>query len=184
MPFARSPWMVERRNRAMRVCRWADIATVLFAKVSNMTPPPPPLRPGATVSSNPLGMTHAALCAAYLTGEPSMTIAELQLPSARLARTPGHPEYRHTPGLEATTVRSARGLPWRPGWRLEHAECRFGSVVDHHTYVLASDGDLMRHQPEAIAIARHLSLTGLSCFTTKITSRSTVLSRLRIRSTR
>jgi transketolase len=102
-----------------------------------------------------------------LTGEPSMTIAELQRFRQLGSRTPGHPEYRHAPGVEATTGPLGQGLGMAVGMALAERmlNAEFGSIVDHHTYVLASDGDLMEGlSQEAIAIAGHLRLNRLIVF--------------------
>lgn len=65
------------------------------------------------------------------------------------SRTPGHPEYGHVPGVEATTGPLGQGLAMAVGMAMAeaHLAARFNReghrVVDHFTYVLASDGDLM-----------------------------------------
>ena len=65
------------------------------------------------------------------------------------SRTPGHPEYGHVPGVEATTGPLGQGLAMAVGMAMAeaHLAARFNQqnhrVVDHFTYVLASDGDLM-----------------------------------------
>ena len=65
------------------------------------------------------------------------------------SRTPGHPEVKHTPGVEATTGPLGQGLAMAVGLALaeRHLAARFNTpdhvVVNHHTYVVASDGDLM-----------------------------------------
>ena len=145
----------------------ADIATVLFTKV---------LKYDAAAASWPdrdrfvLSAGHGSMllyALLYLTGEPSMTIAELQRFRQLGSRTPGHPEYRHAPGVEATTGPLGQGLAMAAGMALSERmlNAEFGSVVDHHTYVLASDGDLMEGiSQEAIAIAGHLRLNRLIVF--------------------
>ncbi|MGI8570702.1 MAG: transketolase [Methylocella sp.] len=103
----------------------------------------------------------------YLTGEPSMTIAELQRFRQLGSRTPGHPEYRHAPGVEATTGPLGQGLANAVGMALAERmlNAEFGPIVDHHTYVLVSDGDLMEGiSQEAVAIAGHLRLNRLIVF--------------------
>ena len=64
------------------------------------------------------------------------------------SKTPGHPEVKHTPGVEATTGPLGQGLAMAVGLALaeRHLAARFNTpdhvVVNHHTYVIASDGDL------------------------------------------
>ena len=145
----------------------ADIATVLFTEV---------LKYDAAAASWPdrdrfvLSAGHGCMllyALLYLTGEPSMTIAELQRFRQLGSRTPGHPEYRHVPGVEATTGPLGQGLGNAVGMALAERmlNAEFGSIVDHHTYVLVSDGDLMEGiSQEAIAIAGHLRLNRLIVF--------------------
>jgi transketolase len=145
----------------------ADIATVLFTKV---------LKYDAAAASWPdrdrfvLSAGHGSMllyALLYLTGEPSMTIDQLQRFRQLGSRTPGHPEYRHTPGVETTTGPLGQGLGAAVGMALAERmlNAEFGPIVDHRTYVLASDGDLMEGiSQEAIAIAGHLKLNRLIVF--------------------
>ncbi len=81
------------------------------------------------------------------------------------SRTPGHPEYGHTPGVETTTgplgqgVANTVGMALAERW-LAHRYNRPGhEIVDHHTYALCSDGDLMEGiSHEAAEIAGHQGL--------------------------
>src|SRR5450759_726955 len=65
------------------------------------------------------------------------------------SRTPGHPEHGHTPGVETTTGPLGQGLANAVGMAMAeaHLAARFNrdghTVVDHRTYVIAGDGDLM-----------------------------------------
>lgn len=80
-------------------------------------------------------------------------------------KTPGHPEYGHTPGVETTTgplgqgVANTVGMALAERW-LGHRYNRPGhQIVDHHTYALCSDGDLMEGvSHEAAEIAGHQRL--------------------------
>ncbi len=81
------------------------------------------------------------------------------------SRTPGHPEYRKTPGVEATTGLLGQGLANGVGMAIAEVAlaARFNrrghQIVDHYTYVLASDGDLEEGiSSEAGSDAGHLQL--------------------------
>ncbi len=145
----------------------ADIATVLFTKVLKYDARALdwPDRDRFVLSAGHGSMLLYALL--YLTGAPSMTTAELQRFRQLGSLTPGHPEYRHTPGVETTTGPLGQGLATAVGMALAERmlNAEFGSIVDHHTYVLASDGDLMEGvSQEAIAIAGHLKLNRMIVF--------------------
>jgi len=84
------------------------------------------------------------------------------------SKTPGHPEFRHTDGVEVTTGPLGQGFAMSVGMTL--AEAHLGgkfnkddiNVVDHYTYVLASDGDLMEGiSHEAASFAGHNQLDKL-----------------------
>src|ERR1043165_3454535 len=100
----------------------------------------------------------------YLTGYEAVTIDELKRFRQLGSLTPGHPENFITPGIETTTGPLGQGLGNAVGMAIaeRHLAAEFGDVVDHHTYVLASDGDLMEGiSQEAIALAGHLKLNRL-----------------------
>src|SRR5512139_2552955 len=87
------------------------------------------------------------------------------------SRTPGHPEYRDTPGVETTTGPLGQGFATSVGMAIaeSHLAARFNrpghEVVDHRTYVLAGDGDLMEGVAhEAASLAGHLELGKLVVF--------------------
>lgn len=86
------------------------------------------------------------------------------------SRTPGHPEFGHTPGVEVTTGPLGQGLAMGVGMALaaKMAGARFNTpeqqLIDHRVYVLASDGDLMEGiSHEAASFAGHLRLDNLIC---------------------
>ncbi|XEC96746.1 transketolase [Paenibacillus tarimensis] len=81
------------------------------------------------------------------------------------SRTPGHPEYGHTPGVEATTGPLGQGLAMAVGMAMaeSHLAAVFNrehyALVDHHTFVICGDGDLMEGiSGESVSLAGHLKL--------------------------
>jgi transketolase len=81
------------------------------------------------------------------------------------SRTPGHPEYGHTVGVETTTGPLGQGISTAVGMALAeaHLAARYNrpgfDVIDHHTFVIASDGDLMEGvSSEASSFAGHHGL--------------------------
>jgi transketolase len=106
----------------------------------------------------------------YLTGC-GMTMEDLQNFRQFGSRTPGHPEYGHAPGVEATTGPLGQGVGNSVGFAIAEAHLaatynRGGdSVVDHFTYCMCGDGDLMEGiSQEAISLAGHLKLGKLIVF--------------------
>jgi len=86
------------------------------------------------------------------------------------SNTPGHPEYGHTPGVEMTTGPLGQGLASSVGMAIaeRHLTSRFNRpgfpLVDHFTYVIAGDGDLMEGiSHEAASLAGTLQLGKLIC---------------------
>ncbi|MDB5649754.1 MAG: tkt [Hyphomicrobiales bacterium] len=139
----------------------ADVATVLFTQVLKYDAADPkwPDRDRFVLSAGHGSMLLYAVL--YLTGTPGMTIDEIKNFRQLGSKTPGHPENFITEGVETTTGPLGQGLATSVGMALAERmlNAEFGDVVDHHTYVLASDGDLMEGiSQEAIAIAGHLRL--------------------------
>ncbi|WP_039041659.1 transketolase [Sporosarcina sp. ZBG7A] len=84
------------------------------------------------------------------------------------SKTPGHPEYGHTAGVEATTGPLGQGIGMAVGMAMaeKHLASTYNkpgfNVVDHYTYALCGDGDLMEGvAAEAISLAGHLELDKL-----------------------
>ena len=84
------------------------------------------------------------------------------------SRTPGHPEYKHVPGVEVTTGPLGQGLANAVGMAIAeaHLAARFNregeKLVDHYTYVMAGDGDMMEGVvAETCSLAGHLRLAKL-----------------------
>jgi transketolase len=112
-------------------------------------------------------MLHYALL--HLTGYP-LTMEDLMAFRQWGSKTPGHPEYGITPGIEATTGPLGQGHANAVGMAIAERSLarRFNrpgfNLVDHHTYALISDGDVMEGLAcEAASLAGHLKLGKLIC---------------------
>jgi transketolase len=105
----------------------------------------------------------------YLTGY-DLALDEIKHFRKWGSKTPGHPERRHTPGVEVTTGPLGQGFGNAVGMAIAEAWLaarynRLGhEIVDHYTYVICGDGDLMEGvAQEAASIAGHLRLGKLIC---------------------
>src|ERR1700729_281085 len=135
----------------------ADIATVLFTRFLkfDVADPKWPDRDRFILSAGHGSMLLYALL--YLTGNADMTLDQLKQFRQLGGLTPGHPENFHTKGIETTTGQLGQGIATAVGMALAEKmlAAEFGKkIVDHHTYVLCSDGDLMEGiSQEPIALA-------------------------------
>ena len=143
----------------------ADVATVLFSRFLKFDPADPawPDRDRFVLSAGHGSMLLYALL--HLTGYEGVTSEQLQAFRQWGSKTPGHPEYGHTPGVETTTGPLGQGIATAVGMALAERlmNARFGDdFVDHYTYVIAGDGCLMEGlSHEAISLAGHLRLNRL-----------------------
>jgi transketolase len=140
----------------------ADVATVLFSRFLKFDASDPrwPDRDRFVLSAGHGSMLLYALL--YLTGYEDVTLDQLKAFRQWGSKTPGHPEYGHTSGVEMTTGPLGQGLATAVGFALAErlANARYGNdLVNHFTYVIAGDGCLMEGlSQEAISLAGHLKL--------------------------
>jgi transketolase len=143
----------------------ADVATVLFSRFLKFDAAQPgwPDRDRFVLSAGHGSMLLYSLL--WLTGYPKVTIDDLKHFRKVGSPTAGHPEHGDLPGIETTTGPLGQGISNAVGMALAERilNARFGSeLVDHKTYVIASDGDLMEGiSHEAIGLAGHLKLSNL-----------------------
>jgi transketolase len=143
----------------------ADVATILFTKFLKFDAKAPHWhdRDRFVLSAGHGSMLIYSLL--HLTGYEAMTMDQIKNFRKLGSITAGHPEYGHVPGVETTTGPLGQGISTAVGMAMAEAHMRtlLGSdVVDHKTYVIASDGDLMEGiSHEAISIAGHMQLNRL-----------------------
>ena len=141
----------------------ADVATVLFTKFLKYDPTTPdwPDRDRFVLSAGHGSMLLYSLL--FLTGYKDITIDEIKNFRQLGSKTAGHPEYGEAAGIEMTTGPLGQGLATAVGMAMAErmVAARFGDdIVDHYTYVIAGDGDLMEGvSHEAISFAGHLGLS-------------------------
>ncbi|WP_375429088.1 transketolase [uncultured Sphingomonas sp.] len=102
------------------------------------------------------------------TGEPAMSLDDIKQFRQLSSRTPGHPEYRHTTGVETTTgplgagCGNSVGMAIAERWLAAHFNRDGFTLFDHDVYVLAGDGDMMEGvASETASLAGHLKLSNL-----------------------
>jgi len=140
----------------------ADVATVLFTEALKYDAAHPdwPDRDRFVLSAGHGSMLLYSLL--YLTGTPGMTLDDIRNFRQLGAKTAGHPEFGHAPGIETTTGPLGQGLANAVGMAIAERilNARLGdAAVDHRTWVIAGDGCLMEGiSQEAISLAGHLGL--------------------------
>ena len=143
----------------------ADVATVLFSDFLKFDASAPDWadRDRFVLSAGHGSMLIYSLL--HLTGYPQVTMDQIKNFRQLGSITAGHPEYGETPGVEVTTGPLGQGISTAVGLALGEriANARFGDdLVEHRTFVIASDGDLMEGiSHEAISLAGHLKLCRL-----------------------
>ncbi|MGB4056588.1 MAG: transketolase [Alphaproteobacteria bacterium] len=143
----------------------ADVATVLYSKFLKFDPKNPEWadRDRFVLSAGHGSMLLYALN--YLTGYEKITLEQIKNFRQMGALTAGHPEAEHDAGIETTTGPLGQGISTAVGMALAERilNARFGDdLVNHYTYVIASDGDLMEGiSHEACSLAGHLGLEKL-----------------------
>lgn len=142
----------------------ADVATVLITRFLKVCPTRPdwPDRDRLVLSA---GHASMLLYSSFHLMGYDITIEDIRNFRQWGSITPGHPEVHLTPGVEMTTGPLGQGIASAVGMALaeEMMAARFNvgdrKIVDHFTYVIASDGDMMEGvQAEAVSLAGHLAL--------------------------
>jgi transketolase len=142
----------------------APLGYTLYERFLNLNPADPhwPNRDRFVLSAGHACILQYALL--HLTGF-DLTLEDLQQFRQWGSRTPGHPERSHTPGIEVTTgplgqgVSNAVGMAMAERFLGERFNRPGSEILDHHTYVIASDGDMMEGiSQEAASIAGNFAL--------------------------
>lgn len=148
----------------------APLAYVLFTRAMRHNPRDPhwPDRDRFVLSAGHASMLlYSSL---YLSGY-DLSLEDIENFRQLGSKTPGHPEYHEVPGVEVTTGPLGQGISHSVGFALAERmlAARFNreghDVIDHYTYVIASDGDLEEGiSSEASSLAGHLGLGRLIVF--------------------
>jgi len=148
----------------------APLGYVLFTRVMKHDPSDPhwPNRDRFVLSCGHASMLLYSCL--YLSGY-DLTLEDLTQFRQWESRTPGHPEYGYTPGVETTTGPLGQGIGNAVGMAVAeaHLSATFNKpghdIVDHYTYFICSDGDLMEGiSHEAASFAGHFKLGKLIGF--------------------
>lgn len=144
----------------------ADIAVGLYGKHLKFSASSPTWHDRDRVI---LSNGHAAIflySLLWLTGVPGIDLEDLKTFRKAGAKTPGHPEYGHTPGVETTTGPLGQGIGMAVGFAMAERRIReeYGpEICNHRTWVFAGDGCLMEGiGQEAVSLAGHLGLGHLN----------------------
>ena len=143
----------------------ADAAAVLWTRHMKYDPADPdwPDRDRFVLSAGHGSMLIYSIL--HLIGVDGVSLDELRNFRQLGSKTAGHPEYGHCPGVETTTGPLGQGISTAVGMALAERmlNAQYGDgLVDHHTWVIASDGDLQEGvSQEAISLAGHLKLNRL-----------------------
>src|SRR5512140_2566896 len=147
----------------------APLAYVLFTRTMRFDPVGPswPNRDRFILSCGHASMLLYSCL--YLTGY-DLSLDDIKQFRQWGSKTPGHPEHGHTPGVEVTTGPLGQGMANAVGMAVAeaHLAARYNrpghQVIDHHTFAIVSDGDLMEGvASEAASLAGHLKLGKLTC---------------------
>ena len=148
----------------------ADVASVLFLKYLNHCPTSPSWanRDRFVLSGGHGSMLLYSML--HLTGY-GLPLSELASFRQWNSKTPGHPEHGHTVGVETTTGPLGQGCGNAVGMAIaermlaERFNTPENELVDHHTFVMCGDGDLMEGiSHEVFSVAGHLGLSKLVLF--------------------
>ena len=146
----------------------SDVATVLFHEYMKFDSSKPswPDRDRFVLSNGHGSMLLYSL--QYLLGYAEPSLKEIKNFRQLGSKAPGHPEYKHTVGIETTTGPLAQGLGNAVGMALAERiqNSRFGDkLVDHFTYAFVGDGCIMEGlSHEVLSLAGHLKLNKLIVF--------------------
>lgn len=147
----------------------APAAYILWTKILNHNPQNPdwPNRDRFVLSGGHASMLLYSLL--HLTGY-DLSLEDLKNFRQWESKTPGHPEFAHTPGVETTTGPLGQGFANAVGMALaEQYLASFfnrkdSEIIDHYTYMFCGDGDMMEGlSSEAASFAGHLGLSKLIC---------------------